>query len=248
METQKKPTGFKSVFLYAVVVLLLFVLLQGVVKAGGAVADLFSYNKLDPDNAFAWNFVHHVTMMLLSLVPIFILSRPLKTDFGFCLGNVKKGTRFVLLYTAVFAAITLAVHIFMLITNSLPVYDYPLNTRNVLGTLGFQLLLTGPAEETLYRALPITILTHMSADNGKAKKVISTEVIIASFLFSIAHVKWSLSPFVIKADYFQLVYAFAQGIISGILYKESRSVLYPMMIHSISNVMMVGTGYLFLLI
>jgi membrane protease YdiL (CAAX protease family) len=246
-ENQKKFIGLKNVFLYAAVVLLLFVFSQALGKAGGAVADMFSYKKLDPDNAFAPISVHHVTIMLLSLVPVFILRRPLKSDFGFCIGNVRKGTRFVLIYTAVFAAITLVIHVFMLINNSLPVYDYPLNTRNILGTLGFQLLLSGPAEEIVYRALPITILARLSVDNRKAKQVISTDVIIASFLFAIAHIKWSLSTFAIEADYFQLIYAFAQGIISGKLYKDSRSAIYPMMIHSISNVLMVGTGYLFLL-
>jgi len=45
-----------------------------------------------------------------------------------------------------------------------------------------------------------------------------------------------------------LFHAFAQGIISGKAYQDSRSVIYPMIMHSISNVLMVGTGYLFLLL
>jgi len=86
---------------------------------------------------------------------------------------------------------------------------------------------------------------------GKSVKVkwgVTLETIIAAFLFSIAHIKWSISPFVIEADYSQLFYAFAQGVISGKAYQDSRSIIYPMFMHSISNVMMVGTGYLFLLL
>jgi hypothetical protein len=39
------------------------------------------------------------------------------------------------------------------LNNQLPVYAFPLDKRNVIGKLGFQLLLTGPAEEVVYRAL-----------------------------------------------------------------------------------------------
>jgi membrane protease YdiL (CAAX protease family) len=82
----------------------------------------------------------------------------------------------------------------------------------------------------------------------KTKWGITLETIIAAFLFSIAHIKWSLFPFTIEADYFQLFYAFAQGIIAGKAYQDSQSIIYPMLMHSFSNVLMVGAGYLFLLL
>lgn len=92
-------------------------------------------------------------------------------------------------------------------------YDFTLDQRNVLGTLGFQLLLSGTSEEILYRALPITVLV--------------------------------LSPFAADANISQLFYAFAIGSVQGMAYQESRSVLYPVLMHSVSNVLMVGVGYLF---
>ena len=76
---------------------------------------------------------------------------------------------------------------------------------------------------------------------------ITLETTIAAFLFAIAHAKWSLFPFTFKADCFQLLYAFAQGIIAGKAYQDSHSIIYPMLLHSISNVLMVQTGYLFIL-
>jgi len=39
-----------------------------------------------------------------------------------------------------------------------------------------------------------------------------------------------------------------QKTIQGIAYQESQSVLYPMLMHSLANVLMVGTGYLFILL
>jgi len=85
-------------------------------------------------------------------------------------------------------------------------------------------------------------------ENVKFKCGITLENIIAAFLFAFAHMKWSLFPLAIEANGFQLVYAFAQGDIAGKAYQDSRIVIYLMMMHSISNVLMTGTGCLFLLL
>ena len=44
-------------------------------------------------------------------------------------------------------------------------FDFPLNPKNVLGTLGFQLFLSGTSEEILYRALPVTVLVYVFGKN-----------------------------------------------------------------------------------
>lgn len=248
MKTEGKQVGWKAVLLYGAVVLLLLVFQEALGKVGGIVADLLPCEGFDPYKAYTWISIHHITEMFLALAVALMLSKLLKTDFGFGFGDWKKGTKYAALYTMIFSGVTLAVHILMLINNSLPVYDFPLDTRNILGTLGFQLLLSGPAEEILYRALPITMLMYVLGKSVKVKWGVTLETIIASFLFAIAHMKWSLFPFVIEADSFRLLYAFSQGIIMGKAYQDSRSVIYPMFMHSISNVLMVGTGYLFLLL
>jgi len=246
MKTDRRQVNRKKVLQYIIFALILLIFQKMSVMAGKYVADLFSYEKLDPYNAYAWNFLHHITMLVIGLFAVLILRKPLKVGFGLGLGDRKTGTRFVVRYTAVLAGVSLIVHILMKISNSLPVYAFPLNTSNIVGTLCFQLFLTGPAEELLYRALPITILVRFFGENAKFKWGITLENIIAAFLFAVAHMKWSLFPLSIEANWFQLVYAFAQGIISGKAYQDSGSVFYPMMMHSISNVLMVGTGYLLL--
>ncbi|HHV99861.1 MAG TPA: CPBP family intramembrane metalloprotease [Clostridiaceae bacterium] len=240
--------GRKKVLLSGAVILLLLIFQKVLGFAGSDIADMFSFEKIDPYKAFAWNFVHHITILLLALFAILILNKLFKLNFGFGLGDSKTGTKFVAIYTAIFAGVTLVVHVLMMVNNSLPVYAFPLNKRNIIGTLCFQLFLSGPAEEVLYRALPIATLVQVFGKNIEVKWGITLESIIASFLFAIAHIKWSLFPFAIEADYSQFLYAFAQGIISGKAYQDSRSVIYPMFMHSISNVLMVGTGYLFLLL
>lgn len=248
MKMETKQADQKKILLYGIMILLLLVFQKVLSKVGGIVADLLPCERFDPYKAFTWVSVHHITEALIALAVIMILSKLLKIDFGFGPGDRKKGIKYVVVFTAIFAGVTLICHILMLIYNMLPVYDFPLNKNNILGTLGFQLLLSGPAEEILYRALPITMLVYILGKSVKVKWDITLETIIASFLFAIAHAKWSLFPITFEANYFQLFYAFVLGTIAGKAYQESHSIIYPMFIHSISNVLMVGTGYLFLLL
>ena len=245
---EKKQFRRNGILLCVAVTLLVLLFQKSLGVVESYIADMFSYETLDPDGAYLWNIVHHTAMMLLALAAVLILTKVFKLEFGLGLGDWRLGTRFVALYTAVLAGITLVVHVLMTMSGSLPVYDYPLNTRNIIGTLCFQLFFTGPAEELLYRALPITILVYVLGRRINVKWGITLETVIAAFLFAIAHAKWSLFPLTFKADYFQLLYAFAQGIIAGKAYQDSRSIIYPMFMHSISNVLMVQTGYLFILL
>lgn len=121
-------------------------------------------------------------------------------------------------------------------------YKYPMNIRNITGTLAFQLLLTGPSEEILFRALPITILAFFMRKDASKKVPIATT--IAAALFSIAHINWYTGPFRIEYDIFQLGYAFAIGIVQGLALQKTGSIYYSMAIHSISNIISVGSGYL----
>ncbi|MEA4908323.1 MAG: CPBP family intramembrane glutamic endopeptidase [Anaerolineaceae bacterium] len=232
--------------LYGILVVIALFTVQSLTgKAGHALASWFSYARLDPDDIFAWQCVHHIVMLLFALAMVAVFSRPLKDNFGFQLGDSKTGMRYFLLFTAALVVISLLYHVFTYLSGHPITYDFPLNKRNVLGTLGFQLMLSGPAEEILYRALPVTLLIHTFGKSVKIKGSITLEIILSSLLFSMAHVQWSLSPFVIDANLSQLFYAFAIGTVQGMAYQESRSVVYPILMHSISNVLMVGIGYLF---
>lgn len=217
-------------------------------KSGWAVADLFSYDSFDPDHLFARLSVHHFVQMLIALAVITVLGKLIKADFGFRLGDVKKGMQYFLIFTAVIALIALIYHMLMHVLGQVQAYDFPLTKKNVLGTLGFQLFLSGTSEEILYRALPVTMLVYVFGKNIQIKWDLTLEVVLASFLFTAAHIKWSLFPFSADLIPSQLFYAFAMGTVNGIVYQQSGSVLYPMLMHSVSNVLMVGTGYLFFLL
>lgn len=236
----------QSKTLFGITVFILLFLAQIILgKAGSFFADMVPYQKIDPFNSFARISIHHAIQMIIAIMAIVILSKQLKIDFYFKLGDKSKGMKYLALYSATFVVISVAVHIFMLSYDQLPVYNFPLDTRNILGTLGFQLFLSGPAEEIVYRALPITMLIYAFGKSVQIKGSITLEVILTSLLFSFAHIKWSLNPFVFEVNFFSVFYAFILGCIQGIVYQKSKSILYPILMHSFSNVLMVGTGYLF---
>lgn len=240
----KNPAHSRTLFGIAVFFLLFFLqIFLG--RIGNLFADMIQYQKVDPYNSFAHISIHHAVQMIIAIIAVIVLSRLLKLDFYFKLGDTRKGIKYVALYTGAFIVISVAVHIFMLAFGQLPKYDFPLDTRNILGTLGFQLLLSGPAEEIIYRALPVTLLVYAFGRSIPIKGNITLEVILTSFLFAIAHINWSLNPFTFEINIVGVLYAFVLGCIQGIAYQKSKSILYPMLMHSLSNVLMVGTGYLF---
>ncbi len=233
---------FFKIFL-AIICLLLFQ--QAASYVGNLIANLFSYSQIDPDNTFMSITVHHIVQGVIALIAILIIWGVKKYDFGFKLGNVKVGLKY-------FAFFSLGVLIFAILLYSIGISlgltqlaQYPLNARNVLGTLGFQLLLSGTSEELLFRALPIVVLLQFTKSGLRIGKLnISWAILIAAVLFMIAHIRWSLSPFNISADPIQLVQSFVFAIFYGKAFEKSGSILYPMLMHSASNVIMVGLGYL----
>lgn len=236
---------FSRFFYYSGVVLILFAVQQAASKTGGFVGNLFTYKNIDPQNLFAFISVHHLVQALIALLIIVVCKKLYNITFGFKLGKVKKELKYVLVFTAVMLVYALVSYIIGYYLGIIEPLNFPLNPGNVLGTLGFQFLLSGPSEEIVFRGLPISILLLVFKKSIILKWGISLETIIAAFLFSIAHIKWSLSPFVFNFDFYQLVYAFVLGVVYGKVYQKTESIYYPMLMHSISNVTYVGIGYLF---
>ncbi len=242
IESKSNQTGSS---ILAIALLLIFQ--QFASKIGNLIARCFSYKAIDEYGIFAYISVHHIVQMLIALIAIIILTKKYEINFGFSLGDKKTGMKYVLVFTAAILIFNIISYGVIYFSNQVRQYDYPLNATNVLGSLGFQLLLSGTSEEILFRALPIGILTFWRGSNKERKFTkmnISYEVIVAAVLFSIAHIKWTINPFSISMNYLQLIYCFVLGIVYGKVYQESNSVIYPMIMHGISNVITVGLGYL----
>lgn len=224
-------------------VLFLTLILLGVPRVAGMIADMFDYQAIDPNGAYAWISVHHIVQALIIIIVIVILNLFKRLKYGFDWGNKVIGRRYVLIFTLVFSAGSLVSHIIMYLAGSLQPFAYPLTATNITGYLSFQLLLSGPSEELIFRAFAITLLSLVIKRrilNGKA----SLANIFAALIFGLAHVGFSFAPFSINFSLMQVIMSIVLGLFYGDCYEKTKSMYYPMMMHSISNVVMVGLSIL----
>ncbi len=213
----------------------------GAPRLGGIAANQFDFAGIDPDGAFAWISVHHVVQALIVLAIMLAIVRLRGVDFGFGWGDRRIGFHFVRVFALIFLAYTVVSMAIVLAAGTFRTFPYPLTAANVTGQLAFQLFLSGPSEELIFRAFAITMLS--TAFRGAVRdRTVSLANILAAVIFALAHVGVSISPLALSYDPFQLVYAGALGIVYGICYEKSGSVYYPMMMHSMSNVVAVGVS------
>lgn len=223
------------------VVLGVSVIVLGAPRFGGLVANQFDLTAVDPDGAFAWISLHHIVQALFVLAIMAPIARTGTIDFGFGWGDRKVGFRFVRIFALVFLGYTIVAMTIVLAAGTFRTFPYPLTAANVTGQLAFQLFLSGPSEELIFRAFAISVLAF-ALRGAPWKGAISSANIAAAILFALAHVGVTLAPIAFSYDPFQLVYAGALGIVYGICFEKSGSVYYPMMMHSISNVVAVGVS------
>ena len=244
-----------KVLLQILYVLLMAALLLGVPRLAALAADQFHYAGLDPDAAFAWLSVRHIVQGLIFLVLMLIISRVSGIRFGFGWGDRQVGWLYVRIFALVFLGYTVVSLIIIFLTRSFQGFQYPLTPRNIIGHLGFQALLTGPSEELIFRAFAMTMLSLMisgsvvSAGSGFGRvilKIFGSEIsivnLIAAVIFGLAHVRFTFNPFSASYSTGQVIYATMLGLIYGVSYERSGSMIYPMMMHSISNVVAVSVS------
>ena len=210
---------------------------------GSRISDPINYGSLDPSRAFLPVSVHHVIQALIALVPLLILGKLFRIDFGFRKGEVRLGMKIVGIMSAVLFVYTILSYIIGYAFDLIRPYGYPLTARNITGTLAFQLFFSGPSEEILFRALPIAFLAYVMRSRSKTASAIN--VLIVALMFSIAHIRWSFGPTGLSFSYdvIQLIFAFVLGTVQGFVFLKTKSVYYSMAIHSISNIFSVGIGY-----
>ena len=242
----KMGTGSKRTNKYLIAVLLLaalFVMQFLFSYAGSLVSRSFDYSPIDSDGLFAQVAVHHIIQMLLALLAILIIHKVMKIE-GFKLRPRfdHAGVKHTLIFCAVLAVYYLIVYIAGSFSGTINTYDYELNAVNVTGTLGFQLFLSGPSEEILFRSLPITVLLSVLDHESKCDRAIA--VFGTAILFGLAHINWST----FTIPWFQVCYAIILGIFYGYTFIRTKSVIYPMIMHSMSNVISVGGCYLYMIL
>lgn len=215
------------------------VLLLGVPMIAGMVADLFDYQAIDPDGAFAWISVHHIVQTVLFLLLIGVIRRYTSLEFGLGWGNRERGITYLKLFTLGFTVYTVIIYSIFFLTNSFQPFDHPLTAGNITGHLGFQFLLSGPSEELIFRGFAITLLSTVLTRRVLYGKL-SVANIIAAVIFGVAHAQFFVMPFAVTYDPAQVAYAIGLGLFYGDCYEKTNSVIYPMIMHSFTNVLMMS--------
>ncbi|MDW7657260.1 MAG: CPBP family intramembrane glutamic endopeptidase [Bacillota bacterium] len=149
----------------------------------------------------------------------------------------------MLKFTLLFTAGSVVSYLLTLLTDSFQAFAYPLAAPNIIGHLGFQLFLSGPSEELIFRAFSMTLLSLMIRKrmmNGK----VSYANLIAAVIFGMAHMCFSFSPFSVQFGSFQVILSIVLGIFYGDCYEKTKSMYYPMLMHSISNIVTVSISIL----
>jgi len=165
------------------------------------------------------------------------------------------------LFALIFAGYVVVSLIITILTSSFQGFQYPLNARNISGQLGFQLLLSGPSEELIFRAFAMTMLGLLvtgSIARGEAglgrvftsifSGKLSVVNLLAAVIFGLAHVRFSFNPLSASFSTGQVIYSIMLGLFYGVCYERSGSMIYPMIMHSISNVVAVGMSIIATLI
>jgi uncharacterized protein len=183
--------------------LILFAVQIAFSQLGVRISDLFSYRRIDPSNAFAWISVHHIVQGVAILIVMALVSITFKTDFHLGLGDKRLGMRIVLWFTVIIAVYQFAMWFLLDALSLFRPFAYPVNIRNVLGVMTFQLFLSGTSEELLFRAFPITLLSLLTSKTFhlfKGRVSMPLAVTISAVLFSMAHINWEVNPFRLQYD------------------------------------------------
>jgi uncharacterized protein len=202
----------------------------------------------DKDNVFLWISVHHVFQLLLTLLIMKFYFRIRWKEWGFNFKHLHLSLRIVLYFFIGFLIFQGVPMIIGLLRSNLssPNISHALTLKNLVGEYAFQGLLSGTCEEPLFRGFAITILSLSWKNKIKIGKIqITVANIIAALLFAYAHIGFNLFPFEITRFYLpQIIYSFILGILYGIVFDRTKSLVGPILLHNLANVISIFYGHI----
>lgn len=198
------------------------------------------FRSVDPDNCFLLLSVHHIVQAIIALFLIWLISKATKrtmADFGFNKNKLKYSIKAVLVFCGIWSVIQAAGSIFVLNHSAVPAaFAFLLTRRNFLGYFLFEILLTGPSEEILFRSLVIPPVHIMSGFLKSERRSNFVSVSAATIIFMLAHINFNLNPFQIThINPLQQITCLIFGVFFGYLFVKTKSVIGPMLAHSTLN-------------
>jgi membrane protease YdiL (CAAX protease family) len=229
------PATPRRVAWYLLAVLGLFAVQELTSRAGTALARLVPTDGVDPTGWWARMTIHHLVLALVPLVLLLLLRNRIDTFLR--VGDRRLGLRWVGGYVAGLTVYLTGYHVLVHALGIAREPALPGDPAAWGGYLGFELLLTGPAEELMFRALTMGVLAAVLPVMLVRRWRLPLELPVATVMFVVAHIAWSPIPFSVQYDAQQLAFVAVVGTIEGLALLRTRSVLYPMAMHSLSNVL-----------
>lgn len=224
--------------------LALLITLLGIPIIAKLITNLFDFSGIDPDNAFLWLMVRHTLQALFILAIMFVFVKAMKFDFKLGLGNKSIGLNYLKKFIIIFSIGCVVFYLVAFFLGQAQPLSFNYTFKNIAGYLGFQLFFSGPSEEIIFRAFSITVFANL-VSKKRINNKISYANLFAAIVFGLAHLAISFSPFKISFSLPQIIISIILGYFDGDCYEKSGSVIYPMIMHSYSNVLMVSLTLIF---
>jgi len=195
-------------------------------------------SSLDPDNVFLYQSIRHILMLFLPMILMKLWLTRRLYDYGFNLNDYKRSLRiffyFCLIYLVPIFFMNVLPHI---ISGQPPRFGCPLNARNIACRLSYMYLLTGTGEEPLFRGFAIVLLSQSWKRVFSIWGIeISSAGLMATALFMIAHIKYTVFPFeIVSISWLQQAWGLGLGIYYAVVFQKTRSLLCPVLSHGYSN-------------
>ncbi|MHB8096836.1 MAG: CPBP family glutamic-type intramembrane protease [Erysipelotrichaceae bacterium] len=208
------------------------------------------YMSIDPYGLYWYISLHHIFQLLLSGGLILFLSYTFKKRFDFFLripNNIKKSIQISLYFVLAWMIIQFGVGYALVSTGTVDsTFSYPLNASTLVGQYLFQIVLSGTSEELMYRALIIGIL---NAYLIKTSLSTSNKVILIYLLnlipFIVGHIPYQLNPFMVYSpNMLQMLTVITLGSIYTYLLLKFDSIIPPMIVHGLMNVVIISSGFI----
>lgn len=214
-----------------------------------AVADAMSpvAPGLDPQGAWAYITVHHLVQLaiVLAVMGLVVATTPMTfARFGFTTHDWRWSLRVVAVFAAVWTVIQLGVGWLVVSNGASAEPGFPLDRGSLVGRFVFELLLTGSSEEPLYRGLIMTGLIVGLAPALRARRSLAVAAIGGStlaFMLDHINVDWS-SLTITHVNGYQQATLLVFGIVYGLLFWRTRSLVGPIVAHGVLNVVITGSG------
>ncbi len=191
---------------------------------------LFSYT-LKPLHFFKqnWNWSGKFLAICGSIIFLISYKKFPITEYGITFHQKEKSIHFSLIVLSVYVLVAILVGFFV-----------SQKTNFNIETLAFEFTMPAIDEELALRGIMIGLLSQILIDNIKIKnlKFINPSILITAILFGLLHALNLNKNFSISFDSVYFLWTFIFGFVVGWVFVKSKSILYPIIIHSVLDTML----------